>query len=652
MFTTTPMKRLYSAVPTKCEDNLLNSLGKMGTVQLVGDYTVKGFRKVENVDRCEKYVKLQQRMASVLSSIPPEISKGKGILRGPKKTPAAPSSAQPSRSIELSEIEEYVADFESRLEQKLAVLENLRVEIEKQKGLEQKLLILQKHNLRIDRIGEYRHIFVKAGLMQKELVFKLGRYTEGTSVTFKAFSESRKEDFLVITGLKVDKSHIENALPLLNFSELTFPSEINPDPKEALQEVSATIQQKAKEVEEIEETLRELGREFREKSWFYEPVVQGTLSLEEARSNLSRTEKMSLIHGWVPAERAREATSTILEVTSGAAFVKLEDPEPQDKPPVRLDNKGPLSSFELLTRLRGIPDYREIDPTPIMAVLFMAMFGLMFGDVGNGLVLAIIGFLLFKLKRDFLKIPAGAVRKLGGIIMACGISSIIFGILFGEAFLVEGLIHPVLFSPFHNQSAIIGAVLVFGILQIALGLILRIINMIRRGDAYKAVFTVITLLYYVVGVTLAMKYISNMSFSVFVENVALTAAAVGLLALIFLFPLIEGLIEGHVRIIDQLLKGFSEFIETFLSFLTNSISYVRLAAFAIAHGALGLSALILASTVGVPLSYLIMNFLVIVIEGLAILIQSMRLTYYEFFTKFYSGGGTPYRPFTLPLTSA
>jgi len=637
------MKRLYAAVPITYEDSLLNALGRMGAVQLVSDYTVKGFKKVENVDRCEKYVKLQQRIASVLSSIPPERSKGKGTLSSLKEAPS-----RPTEMVGLNQIEDYVANFELRLDQKLSTLESLRAEIEKQKSLKDKLLIMQKHDLRVDQLGEFRHIFVKAGLMQKELTPRLSRYTEGTSVTFKTFTQSRKEDFLVITGLKDDKSHIENALPLLNFSELTFPSGISPNPDAALKEVAAAIHQKTKEAEGVEEELRQLGKEFRQESEIYEPVVQGTLRLEEARSNLSRTGKMSLIHGWVPEEKAQEATDTILEVTSKAAFVRLEDPSPHDKPPVRLGNKGILGAFEMLTRLRGTPDYREIDPTPIMAVLFTAMFGLMFGDVGNGLVLVIIGVILFSLKRDFLRIPARAVRKLGGIIIACGLSSMLFGVLFGEAFLLEGLIHPILFSPFHNQSAIISAVLIFGVLQIALGLVLRTINMMRRGDVYKALFTVITLLYYVVGVTLAMKYISNMSFSVFVDNLALTAVAVGLLALIFFFPLIEGLMEGHVKLIDQLLKGFSEFIETFLSFLTNSISYVRLAAFAIAHGALGLSAQILASSVGMPMSYLIMNFLVIVIEGLAILIQSMRLTYYEFFTKFYSGGGAQYRPFTLP----
>ena len=94
--------------------------------------------------------------------------------------------------------------------------------------------------------------------------------------------------------------------------------------------------------------------------------------------------------------------------------------------------------------------------------------------------------------------------------------------------------------------------------------------------------------------------------------------------------------------------GAAEFIETFLSYLTNSISYVRLAAFAIAHSALGLSAIILTATIGLVPSYIAMNLLAMTIEALGVLIQCMRLTYYEFFTKFYSNGGVAYRPFLLP----
>ena len=642
------MKRLYAAVPLTFEDGLLKILGKLGTVQLVSDYTIKGFKRVDNVEKSEKYVKLQQRIGSVLSSLPPEEEIKKSFLARFKSSFSKTHTETPSDLPALENIEAYVVDYESRLDKELNSLESLQGDLDGLKSLDDKLVILKKHNLRIDQLGDFKHIFVKAGLIQRELAPRLNRYTEGTSVNFTSFTETRKEDFVIITGLNDDKSHIESALPLLNFNEMVFPDAINPNPEEALQDVVSNIKKKKNEVHTIENSIREIGKKFREESKKYEPVVRGTLNLEEARSNLSRTSRMSLAHGWVPEEKAEEVTNAVIEATSGAAYVKIEDPGSHDTPPVKMRNKGVRQSFELLTRLRGTPDYREVDPTTIMTVLFSIMFGFMFGDVGSGLVFVIIGFMLRNLQRELLKISAKAVNKLGTIILTCGISSMIFGVFYGEFFLLPGVIPPLLFSPFHNQTAIIVIALIFGVIQIGLGLILKIINTIRAGDKHKTIFSIIVLAYYVVGVLLAVEYARTLSLSAFAENWILTIMAMSLLGLIFLFPLIEGLIAGKVDIIAQLLKGFSEFIETFLSLLTNSISYVRLAAFAIAHGALGLSALILASVIGVIPSYLLMNILVILIEGLAILIQSMRLTYYEFFTKFYSGSGTPYKPFSLP----
>jgi len=642
------MKRLYAAVPLAFEDGLLKILGKLGTVQLVSDYTIKGFKKVDNVEKSEKYVKLQQRIGSVLSSLPPEEKIKKSFLTRFKSSFSKTHTETLSDFPALENIEAYVMDYESRLDKELNRLESLQGDLDGLRSLADKLAILKKHTLRIDQIDDFKHIFVKAGLIHRELTPRLSRYTEGTSVNFTSFTETRKEDFVIITGLNDDKSHIESALPLLNFNEMTFPDGINPDPKTALQDVESNIKEKKNEVYNIENSIREIGKKFWEESKKYEPIVHGTIKFEEARSNLSRTGRMSLAHGWVPEDKAEEVSNAVIEATSGAAYVKLEDPSSHEKPPVKMQNKGLRRSFELLTRLRGTPDYKEVDPTSIITVLFSVMFGFMFGDVGSGFVFVIIGLMLRNLQRELLNIPIRAVNKLGNIILACGISSIIFGFLYGEFFLLPGVIPPLLFSPFHNQTAIIIVALIFGVIQIGFGLILKIVNTIREGDKHKTIFSIIVLAYYVVGVILAVEFAKSLSFSAFTENWILTVTAMGLLGLVFLYPLIEGFIAGQINIVAQLLKGLSEFIETFLSLLTNSISYVRLAAFAIAHGALGLSAAILATMIGVLPAYLMMNILVILIEGLAILIQSMRLTYYEFFTKFYSGSGIPYKPFSLP----
>jgi V/A-type H+-transporting ATPase subunit I len=190
--------------------------------------------------------------------------------------------------------------------------------------------------------------------------------------------------------------------------------------------------------------------------------------------------------------------------------------------------------------------------------------------------------------------------------------------------------------------------LLFGVGQLAFGLVLRIVNLLRIKAKIEVVFAGVRLLYYITGVALAVKYAANMSFAVFTENLWLTLVAIGALVILFFSPTIETAMKHELRLGESIMKGASEFIETFLSYLTNSISYVRLAAFAIAHSALGISAVILAGMIGVLPGFILMNFLALTIEAMGVFIQCMRLTYYEFFTKFYSGNGVPYRPFSLP----
>jgi V/A-type H+-transporting ATPase subunit I len=369
--------------------------------------------------------------------------------------------------------------------------------------------------------------------------------------------------------------------------------------------------------------------------------------VEGARSAFGRTETLSLVHGWIPAEQEESLRSTVAASTNGAALLKSDDPALDDKPPVQINNRGIAGSFELFTKLRGTPQYNEIDPTLIVTVLFTIMYGMMFGDIGQGALLLVMGLIFSRLQRSLLGIPPRAMRKLGVILATCGVSAIFFGTLYGEFFLSEAF-HPIFVNPIQGQTTMIVVALLFGVAQLSVGLVLKIVNLLRARAMTEAVFGGVRLLYYVTGVALAVKYATSMSFTVFTENLWLTGLALTCLLVVFLSPTIEGAIKYEFKIGEGIMKGVSEFIETLLSYLTNSISYVRLAAFAIAHSALGIAAVILGASMGALPGFIVMNFLAMTIEALGVFIQCMRLTYYEFFTKFYSGTGSPYRPFSLP----
>lgn len=642
------MKRFYLATPRKYEDRIIDDLGALGFVELISDYTVNGFRKVDSVEKCEKYVKLQQRMSSVLSALPPEKAVKKGLAQSLKESfRKSVISRRAPANVSLEEIEPKVAETEARLDEQLSKLEKLRTELKNLKATKERLLILQKHGLRPDSFGDFNNIFVRAGFLNRTFSAKLEKFVEGTSVRLSKWPEKREDDFLVILGLNQDKGYAEETLTRLNFAPLILPSDVNPNPLEALEQNEVATAQVQQEANDLERDVRSMCEGFQEKAVDFDPVVRRALAVENARGTFSRTETLSLVHGWIPSNREESLATAVQTSTNGAAFLKFEDPKPDEEAPVQISNKSIAGNFELFTKLRGMPQYREVDPTPIVTVLFTIMYGMMFGDVGQGVVLLAIGVVLSRLQKGFMGIPSRAMGRLGGIVVSCGISAIFFGTLYGEFFLTEAF-HPIFVNPIEGQTTMIVVALLFGVVQLGLGLVLKIVNLLRTGARIAAAFGGVRLVYYVAGVTLAIKYASSLSFAVFTQNLWLTSTALVCLIIVFFSPTIEAVLKHEAGFRAHIMSGASEFIETFLSYLTNSISYVRLAAFAIAHSALGLSALILAGIIGYWPGFISMNFLALTIEALGVFIQCMRLIYYEFFTKFYSGTGSAYHPFSLP----
>jgi V/A-type H+-transporting ATPase subunit I len=435
-------------------------------------------------------------------------------------------------------------------------------------------------------------------------------------------------------------------LKLLNFEEFVFPQDLNPEPKIALEEVRMRVESKRKEIQHLKQDLSEMRREFDS----FEPWVSINLRIGEAKDLIARTKKKSLIHGWIPSDKCQLLKAKIEEVVPAEKiYLKFENPNPEDKVPAEFTSKGILGPFAIFTNLQGTPNYFEINPTPIYAILYVIMFGIMFGDIGAGAILAFLGFLLTRLRKGLFVFSSSATRKLGQILICCGVSAIFFGVLYGELFLVD-VMRPILLRPLANFGEISIIALIFGSTQIILAFILNTINRLRIHDSLRAIFSghgIAGLVYYLAGIALAIAFIRKMDFGVFLQqgSFIFTLIALVSLALIFFSPSIEALRGRHeARFSDKLMEGFGEGIETFIVLMANSVSYIRLAAFAIAHGALGEAAVIFAPMIGNLPSYVILNIIAFLVEGFAALIQSLRLMYYEFSTKFFIGNGVPYRP--------
>jgi V/A-type H+/Na+-transporting ATPase subunit I len=424
---------------------------------------------------------------------------------------------------------------------------------------------------------------------------------------------------------------------------------LNPDPKLAIQETENAMNLSEKEIAEVKDKITKI----KVKTVALSPYVNEAIQYEDAKESLIRTKSKSLIHGWIPFSKVDDLKTQIKQIVPNESiYLNVEKPKPEDTVPVQYTSKGVFKAFELFTFLQGVPDYFEINPTPIYTVLYVVMFGMMFGDIGSGIVLITLGLLITRLRRGLFAFSIDATKKMARILVACGFLTVIFGFIYGVFFLVRTP-WPYLLSPLTNLEEIMAIALAFGVAQIILSLILNIVNMVRKKEPLESILGekgVIALLFYISGVVVGYAFILERNLDVFFKGTTAIFSSIALasLVLVFLSPLIISLLKHDgTPIVQKLLEGFGKGLESFIAFIANSVSYIRLAAFAIGHEAIGVAAIVLGSVLGSVLSLLLLNVLDFAVEGFAAFIQSLRLMYYEFSTRFFLKTGIRYEPFKI-----
>jgi V/A-type H+-transporting ATPase subunit I len=299
------------------------------------------------------------------------------------------------------------------------------------------------------------------------------------------------------------------------------------------------------------------------------------------------------------------------------------------------------------------PRYEEMDPTFLLAVTFPLLFGAMFGDVGHGLVLALVGGLLVSRRIQALRGLAGV----GGLITICGLAAILFGFVYGSIFGLENVLPALWIRPMNNITQILVIAIGAGVVLLSIGFLLSILNAWTERDWGRLIFDHHSL----AGLALYWSLI-GLAGGAFARlpihpAVFVVLAVLAGLAVMFSEPL-KHLIEGHRPLVEGSLGTYTiqaifEMFETLISFLSNSLSYVRVGAFAVAHAGLSAVVFILAELVspgrgaGYWIVFTLGNLFIVGFEGLIVTIQTTRLEYYELFDKFFTGGGMRYEPLTL-----
>jgi V/A-type H+-transporting ATPase subunit I len=498
---------------------------------------------------------------------------------------------------------------------------------------------------------DFKFVHYRFGKIPKEYYKKFHDYVYENEDTF-FYKCSENEDFVwgvyfVPDGLKIKT---DAAFSSMHFERNFMPDEYQGTPEEAYEEL---IKEKSALLANIDacklmflddvkgDAAMILGAKRK-----LEMVAPNFDVRKMAASTISDQMEFYILCGWI-SKRDFKSLSRDIEDDEKIFFMTQRDSDIiSSKTPTKLKNTMLVRPFEMFTKMYGLPAYNEIDPTFFIAITYSIIFGAMFGDVGQGLVLVLIGALLYKLKN----------MKLGAIMCNVGISSTIFGFLYGSVFGFEDWIEAVWLRPIEHMTEVpmIGRLNTVFVVAIGLGMFLimltmifNVINGIKAREVGETLFDKSS----VAGLVF---YSSLFAICVLLMQGKNTPAG-WVLAIMFGLPLvIIFLKEPLTKLLTKekskektsvgmfITQGIFELFEVLLSYFSNTLSFVRIGAFAVSHAAMMEVVLMLANVEsGSPniLVIILGNIFVMALEGLIVGIQVLRLEYYEMFSRFYRGTG-------------
>jgi V/A-type H+-transporting ATPase subunit I len=357
---------------------------------------------------------------------------------------------------------------------------------------------------------------------------------------------------------------------------------------------------------------------------------------------------MVAISGFVPKEKLEHTLDIVSKEAPDAVTISEtgENIAKYYQVPTLLRNNIFVRIFNDIVTLYSTPAYGEYDPSPIVALSFCLFFGLMFGDVGHGAMLALGAWHLEKKE-----IMSAVFSK---IIKVTGIVSVFFGVLYGSVFGEEGIIRPIWLSPMKDANNLIIISLAIGVVFLSLGLLLRLRTLYKKREWGELLFSAEGL----AGVLFYWTALCTLVYAITGVNTPIVKWLLIFMLVFFFMVIVFGnyltkIVFGHEFEKDGVVYMFSV-SHALLSFISNTTSFVRLAAFAMNHAGLSLAVYMLADMVrGVPFGgvfsaiiVVLGNILIVSLEGLIVFIQTLRLEYYEFFSKFFQGGGRMFSPIT------
>src|SRR5271157_36980 len=588
------------------------------------------------------YASLERRILGILQTLTIE----QGLTPAPEGTGI----------VELDQVQPLVEQIDQQVKRVREQISEEQKQLDELQGLYHQLEPLADKDLDLETLRATGYIYSILGVIPHANVDRLRTSLERIPFVFETLHQDEETAIVWLSGLKRDREILDRAARSAYLNPLVLP--------EAYSGTStAVVRALGKKMEDIRQQMAEQGKVLtgiREERGDQLQTLLGQVRssriLTEAMSRFGRFRYTYLISGWVPANRVTEFEQGLKGVSKNILVESLaiQRAHLHENIPVVLHNAGLFRPFQTLVTTYGQPRYEEMDPTFLMAVSFPLLFGAMFGDIGHGLLLALLGVLLGSRSVRALR----SMANFGWIIAYCGVFSVIFGFLYGNIFGFENILKPLFIRPMNSILESMILAIGVGIVLLSIGYLVFIVNALMAREWGKLLFDH----HGVAGLVLYWSLI-GLAVEVATKHAPVPLVILGIAALISgllltFSELLDRLVEGHRPLVDGDLPSYAaasffELFEVLIGLLSNSISYVRVAAFAIAHAGLSAVVFILATLISPSHGFgywtvvVLGNLFIIGFEGMIVGIQSMRLEFYELFSKFFKGGGMRYEPLTL-----
>jgi len=658
MLFTEPMKSVELLVLKSDTDRVMRYLGLAGCLQLISE--VKEGREPAPGEKEAADVRLRlQSLARFL---------------GLEASPAPEPSAVPPDRVEIARrAEELFAlarpliDQESSLVQRRMGLKTAAEELSSFVPVKVALSEVQNLNyltVRLGSVAPERLAEVAQTLARRALVVPLER-----------------PGYLMAIAPRKGRWALDSELSRFGFQPAQFPSDRGGVPAEMLGAIRGELAQVERGLAEVERGKAALRKERGAELTELMAELELSAAVDAALQTLSATGSVQKVTGWIPRRRLAGVLEGLERLTQGRIAVRVFDPQEvedvkagKSRVPVSTPHRRVNRSFERMVFSYGVPLYGSVDPTPFVAIMFVLLFAVMFGDVGQGFVGVVIGLLISSGRiRSF---ETYRKKHFGTTFLVVGLASMVSGLLYGSVFANEHLLEPLTMSVtqallgrpiahiislegFQKIILFFGVTIGFGAVVNTVGLLINMVNLGRRRDWEHAILSKTGL----AGALFFWYLLSLGARMVFggprIGTLDFVAIAVPLLALFFREPLVH-LVKGHRPLFKEgvfsfVIEGVIEVLESAIYYVSNSVSFLRVAAFALAHTVLSTIIFLLSDMVGGSpggpffriLVILVGNSIIVVLEGLIVTIQVVRLEYYEFFSKFFNETGEQFSPFSL-----